>query len=244
MRNIKLVIEYDGTNYAGWQRQNDVPTIQGKVENAISKITSEVVQIIGCSRTDAGVHAKGYIANFYTSSRIQEKKFKAAINSRLPKDIIILDSSEVEEAFHSRYNSKGKTYSYTILNSVDSIAIGKDYVYHYKYPLNVDKMQKGAKYLLGKHDFSTFKSMGSSVKTSVRTVTELNVIKDGNLIRIYASADGFLYNMVRIMVGTLIDVGSGKTNPETVSEILMAKDRSRARVCAPPQGLCLEKVYY
>jgi tRNA pseudouridine38-40 synthase len=244
MRNIKLVIEYDGTNYAGWQRQNDVATIQGKVESAISKITSELVQINGCSRTDAGVHAKGYIANFYTSSRLEAKKFKAAINSKLPKDIIILDSSEVEEAFHARYNSKGKTYSYTILNRYEAVAIGKDYVYHYRFPLNIDKMKKGAEFLVGTHDFSTFKTMGSSVKTSVRTVTELNVTKDGELIKIYASADGFLYNMVRIMVGTLIDVGIGKTEPETVREILLAKDRSRARVCVPAQGLCLEKVYY
>jgi tRNA pseudouridine38-40 synthase len=238
------MIEYDGTNYGGWQRQNNAVTIQEELENAIFNITREHIKLIGCSRTDAGVHAKGFIANFSTDSKLLEDKLKVAINSQLPKNIIILDLREVEENFHARYSSKGKTYSYTILNRADSIAIGKDYVYHYKFPLDIDKIQRGAQQLLGKHDFSAFKSTGSSVKTSVRTITGLDIIKDDNLIKIYVSADGFLYNMVRIIVGTLIDVGNGKIEPDSIGEILNSKDRSKAGACVPAQGLCLEKVYF
>lgn len=244
MRNIKLTIEYDGNNYAGWQRQKNADTIQQTLENAIYHITKERVSVTGCSRTDAGVHAKGFIANFYTASRVPDEKFKPAINSKLPEDIVILDSRQVEEEFHSRYNCKGKTYSYTILNRDNPIALGRKYVYHYKFPLNIEKMQKAAKHLLGVHDFTAFKSTGSSVKTSVRTVTGLDIVKDDNFIKIYASADGFLYNMVRIIVGTLIDVGIGKTEADTVFDILKSKDRTKAGICVPAQGLCLEKVYY
>jgi tRNA pseudouridine38-40 synthase len=244
MRNIKLLIEYDGTNYGGWQRQKNAITIQETIEKGIQKITNEDIQITGCSRTDAGVHAKGFIANFYTNSRISEEKFKTAINSQLPSDIIILDSKEVDIDFHARYNSKGKTYSYTILNANNAAAIGRNYIYHFRWPLNLEAMKKGAAVLVGKHDFGAFRTTGSSVKTSVRTVTQLDVEKNNDLIKIYATADGFLYNMVRIIVGTLLEVGCGKITPERVSEILECKDRSKAGVSVPPQGLCLEKVYY
>lgn len=244
MRNIKLLIEYDGTNYGGWQRQKNAVTIQETLESSINNITKEQIKVTGCSRTDAGVHAKGFIANFYTNSRIPENKFKVAINSQLPKDIIILDSREVDVDFHARYNSKGKTYSYSILNRNDPMAIGRNYIYHYKLPLDLEAMNQGASILIGKHDFAAFRTAGSSVKTSIRTVTQLDVEKDNNFIKIYATADGFLYNMVRIIVGTLLEVGSGKIEPSKIKEILEAKDRSEAGVSVPPQGLCLEKVYY
>ncbi len=246
MKNIKLIIEYDGTNYSGWQRQkqNNVITIQGKIESAIEEITGEKTQITGASRTDAGVHAKGYIGNFYTDSKISVEKFTGAINSKLPLDIVILHSIEVPYEFHSRYNSKGKRYSYTILNRRESVAVGRNYIYNHKEILDVDAMKLGALYFIGTHDFSAFKNLGSSVKTSVRTISQLDIIKDGELIKIYIAADGFLYNMVRIIVGALIRVGEGKIKPNEIKDIIESKERAKAGKSAPPGGLCLEEVFY
>lgn len=246
MKNIKLIIEYDGTNYSGWQRQkqNNVITIQEEIECAIEKITGEKTQITGSSRTDAGVHAKGYIGNFYTDSKISVEKFTGAINSKLPLDIVILHSIEVPYEFHSRYNSKGKRYSYTILNRRESVAVGRNYIYNHKKILDVDAMKLGALYFIGTHDFSAFKNLGSSVKTSVRTISQLDIIKDEDLIKIYIAADGFLYNMVRIIVGALIRVGEGKIEPNEIKNIIESKDRAKAGKSAPPGGLCLEEVFY
>ncbi|MBU3091394.1 tRNA pseudouridine(38-40) synthase TruA [Clostridium sp. CM028] len=246
MKNIKLIIEYDGTNYSGWQRQkqNNVRTIQEKIELAIEEITGEKTQITGSSRTDAGVHAKGYTGNFYTDSKISAEKFTGAINSKLPLDIVILHSIEVPYEFHSRYNSKGKRYSYTILNRRESVAVGRNYIYNHKEILDVDAMKLGALYFIGTHDFSAFKNLGSSVKTSVRTISQLDIIKDEELIKIYIAADGFLYNMVRIIVGALIRVGEGKIKPNEIKDIIESKERAKAGKSAPPGGLCLEEVFY
>ena len=178
MRNIKLIIEYDGTNYAGWQRQNNVITIQEKIERAIEELTGEETQITGSSRTDAGVHAKGYTGNFYTNSKISVEKFTGAINSKLPLDIVILHSFEVPYEFHSRYNSTGKMYSYTILNRRESVAVGRNYIYHHKRILDIEAMKVAAQYFIGTHDFSAFKNLGSSVKTSVRTITQARYHKE------------------------------------------------------------------
>ena len=196
MRNIKIIIEYDGTNYSGWQRQNNVMTIQEKIESAIEELTGEKTQITGSSRTDAGVHAKGYTGNFYTNSKIVIEKFTGAINSKLPRDIVILHSFEVPYEFHSRYNSMGKMYSYTIINRRQAVAVGRDYIYHHKQILDVEAMQIGAQYFMGTHDFSAFKNLGSSAKTSVRTVSRLDIVKNEELIKIYIAADGFLYNKI------------------------------------------------
>lgn len=244
MRNIKLVIEYDGTNYAGWQRQKNAVTIQQEVEEAVQKITGEDVDIIGCSRTDAGVHAKKFVANFKTESRIPEESFKPALNSILPPDIVILDSGEVPLSFHSRYSSTGKMYSYTILNKDEPPAIGRNYVYHYKHKLDVGLMDKACKFFIGTHDFSAFRSSGSSVKSSIRTVRKAYFTQSEDKITFYIEADGFLYNMVRIIVGTLIDVGIHKIAPSDVIEIINSKDRKRASRTVPASGLCLELVYY
>lgn len=244
MRNIKLIIEYDGTKYGGWQRQKNAPTIQEALEKGISLLTGENVEVIGSSRTDAGVHARGFVCNFKTMSSIPEYKFKDAINSKLPSDIVVLNSSEVSLDFHSRYSAVGKTYSYTILNREMRAAIERDYVYHYKNNLDIDKMREGSKYFLGTHDFSAFKNTGSSVKTTVRTIKDLVIIKEGDYIKIYVTGDGFLYNMVRIMVGTLIDVGIGKINESHIKTIIELRDRRNAGKSAPASGLCLEKVYY
>jgi tRNA pseudouridine38-40 synthase len=243
-KNIKVIIEYDGTNYAGWQKQKNAVTIQEVLEKAIGKITGEQIEVTGCSRTDAGVHARGFVGNFFTESRVPVSRFADAINSQLPRDIVVLQSEEVSLDFHSRYNSRGKTYSYTILNRFHPAAIGRGYMYHFRQQVDMDKMKEAASKLVGTHDFSAFKNAGSSVKTSVRTITALIVERQGDSIKIYASADGFLYNMVRIIVGTLVEVGIGKIQPYEIADIILSKDRTRSGRCVPPDGLCLEEVYY
>ena len=244
MRNIKLTIEYDGTRYYGWQRQPTGNTIQQEIEKAISKVTKEEVEIIGSSRTDSGVHAKGYVANFKTEVRMPADKFRDAINCKLPYDIVIVNSEEVPLDFHARYSSRGKTYCYTILNRDYPCAIDKDYVYHHRWKLNVEKMKKACEYFLGTHDFKAFQTPGGSVKTSVRTISDLHIETKGDKINIYVSADGFLYNMVRIIVGTLILVGSDKIEVNFVNDIIESGIRQKAGKCAPAKGLCLEKVFY
>lgn len=244
MRNIKLIIEYDGTNYGGWQKQKNNTTIQGEIEKAIFKITGEVVDLTGSSRTDAGVHARGMVANFTTESRVPSERFREAINSKLPDDISIIKSEEVDENFHARYCCKGKMYSYTIINREEKVAIGKNFVYAVKDELDINKMKEACKFFIGKHDFKAFKTTGSSVKTSVRTIYDLTAEKDGCNIKINISADGFLYNMVRIIVGTLIEVGKDKIEINKISEIIKLGDRTKAGPCVPPNGLVLEEVYY
>ena len=213
MRNIKLTIEYDGTSYGGWQKQKNNRTIQQCIEEAIKLLTGEEVELIGSSRTDAGVHAKGMVANFITNSKIPADKFREAINTKLPDDIGIIKSEEVDKNFHSRYDSKGKTYCYTLVNRYEKVCLGRSYVYQVRDELNYNLMKDAAKYFLGKHDFKAFKTNGSSVKTSVRTISGLELELKGDVLKIFISADGFLYNMVRIIVGTLIEVGKGKIKP-------------------------------
>lgn len=244
MKNIKLTLEYDGTNYGGWQKQNNNRTIQEELEKAIRKATGEDVEVTGSSRTDAGVHARGMVANFKTSSTIPPERFREAVNRNLPDDIAIIKSEEVNKDFHARYNSKGKTYSYTISNRYEKVSIGRNYMLHVKDQLDFDKMQEACKYFIGKHDFEAFKTNGSSVKTSVRTIRELYMEKDNDLIKIFITADGFLYNMVRIIVGTLVEVGKGKIGPDNIKNIILSKDRTKAGPCVQPNGLVLEKVYY
>lgn len=244
MRNIKLTIEYDGSNYSGWQRQKNGISIEETLEEAIKKITNEDIKIVGSSRTDAGVHAKGQVANFTTCSKIPVERFPAAINSKLPPDIAVVNAEEVPLDFHSRYSSKGKMYSYTILNRKTPPALMRNYVTHCAYDLDFEKMKKAAVFFIGTHDFSAFKSTGSSVKTSIRTVNLLELLKDGEIIKMYIEANGFLYNMVRIIAGTLIDVGRGKIPYESIPEIIRSKDRTKSGQTAPASGLCLEKVYY
>ncbi|MBV4416831.1 tRNA pseudouridine(38-40) synthase TruA [Clostridium tyrobutyricum] len=244
MKNIKLVIEYDGTNYSGWQRQKNAMTIQEKLEMAIQKSTGKYCNTIGCSRTDSGVHARQFTCNFLTDSKIPSSKFKMVLNSQLPEDIVVLKSEEVDINFHSRYNTIGKEYSYTIIIGNNRPAIGRNYIYYFQRRLNIDNMKTACKFFIGKHDFSAFKSNGSSAKTSVRTIKKFTVSKQENLIKFIVTGDGFLYNMVRIMVGTLLEVGVGRFSPEYVLDILRSKDRSKAGKPAPGRGLCLEKVFY
>ena len=244
MRNVKLTIEYDGTNYCGWQKQNNEKTIQEEIEKAIYKAVGEVVEVIGSSRTDAGVHARGMVANFKTNATIPFDKFKYAINDKLPDDIAIIESEEVSEDFHARYDSKGKTYCYSIINRQQKPAIGRNYVYHFKWDLDIEKMREACKHFIGKHDFKAFRSLGSSVKTTERTIEELYIESEGEKINIFITADGFLYNMVRIIVGTLLKVGRGKIPVEDIEKIILLGDRKKAGPCVPAQGLILEKVFY
>ena len=244
MRNIKLIIEYDGTKYLGWQKQKIGNTIQGTIEQAIRELTKEEIYLMGSSRTDAGVHAKGFVANFKTESKIPADKFREAINHKLPEDISILQSEEVDEEFHSRYNALGKTYSYSIINRAAKAALSRNYLYQVKFNLDIDLMKEACKEFIGTHDFAAFKTSGSSVKSTVRTIQELYIETDNDLIKIYVTGDGFLYNMVRIIVGTLIMVGNKKIKPSDIKSIIESKDRGKAGFCVPPNGLILEKVYY
>ncbi|GAB6169001.1 tRNA pseudouridine(38-40) synthase TruA [Clostridium carnis] len=244
MKNIKLVIEYDGTNYLGWQKQKIGKTIQETIECAIESLTGENVDLIGSSRTDSGVHARGFVANFKTMSTIPSERFREALNVRLPNDIVIIKSEEVELEFHSRYNAKGKTYSYTILNRDIPSAIGNDYVYYFKTSLNIEAMKESCTYFVGTHDFKAFRSSGSSVKTTIRTISDLHIEINGEYIKIFVTGDGFLYNMVRIIVGTLLLVGTNKIKPNYIKNIIEDKDRNGAGMCVPANGLILEKVFY
>ncbi len=210
MKNIKLILEYDGTNYMGWQKQPKGETIQGTVENAISKITGEKVEVIGCSRTDSKV----------------------------------IKSSQVHDDFHARYDSKGKMYCYTILNTEVRMPICRNFSYHYKKSLDIEKMKDAAKFFIGTHDFEAFRNIGSSVKTTTRTISKVDIVKNEHYIKVYIAADGFLYNMARIMIGTLIDAGNGKIKAEDIPKIILSRDRKKAGKTCSPQGLCLIEVYY
>lgn len=244
MNNIKLTIEYDGTNYYGWQRQKDKISIQEAIESAIASITKENIEVIGSSRTDAGVHAKGFVANFKTSSSVPPNRFREALNTKLPDDIVIIKSEAVNDEFHARYNAKGKTYEYNLLNSEAPSALFRNYSYQPKYNLDVNAMKEAAKYFIGTHDFIAFRTQGSSVKGTIRTIFDLKVEEEDKIIKISVTGDGFLYNMVRIIVGTLIRVGRNKIPASSIIDIINKKDRALAGDCVPPNGLVLKEVYY
>lgn len=244
MRNIKLTIEYDGKGFNGWQKQPNKLNIQGEIENAIERITGEKIEIYASGRTDAGVHAIGQTANFKTNSNIPIEKFCLAINSQLKKSIIIKEATEVDEEFHCRYNCKGKKYRYIINNSINGSAIYRGLEYHMPIKLDVEKMKEATKYFVGRHDFKAFKSSGTSSKSSVREIYTAEVIEDGERIKIELTGSGFLYNMVRIISGTLVDVGLGKIKPEEIKNIIEEKDRTKAGKTLPAHGLYLVEVYY
>ena len=245
MRNIRLTIEYDGKDFNGWQKQPNKLNIQGEIERAIMDITKEEkIELIASGRTDAGVHALGQIANFRTNSTIPIEKFAMAINSKVKKSIIIKKAEEVDEKFHSRYSCKQKTYRYVINNSETGSAIYRYLEYHYPIKLDVKKMKKAIKYFEGEHDFKAFRASGTGSKTSVRKIYEADVVQDGDRIYIELTGSGFLYNMVRIIAGTLIDVGNGKINAEDIPNIIAEGDRKKAGKTLPPNGLFLGKVEY
>ena len=245
MRNIKLVIEYDGKEFNGWQKQPNKLNIQGEIEQAIERITGEKVDLMASGRTDAGVHALGQVANFKTNSNMPIEKFPIALNANLKKSIVIKSAEEVEERFHSRLNCKRKTYRYVINNSKYGTAIYRNLETHIPIKLDIQKMQQAIKYFEGEHDFKAFKASGTSSKSSVRTIYKAEVLDAGNeRIYIELTGNGFLYNMVRIISGTLVDVGLGKIEPEEIENIILSKDRQHAGKTLPPQGLYLLTVEY
>lgn len=242
--NVKLNLEFDGTNYCGWQIQPDAPTVQGILKDAIFNTTGESVMPKGSSRTDSGVHAKGYVCNFRTDTTIPVKKLPYALNCHLPEDIIVTGAEMVDDDFVASGSAIKKTYRYTIDNSEFPNVFYNRYAWHYKYPLNVEKMKEARKHFLGTHDFLGFAASGFSVKTTVRTIYELKIEQSGNIITMDITGNGFLYNMVRIIAGTLIYVGSGKIAPENIPDIIKSRNRTRAGITAPAKGLCLKEVFY
>lgn len=244
MRNIKLTIEYDGKDFNGWQKQPNKLNIQGEIERAIESITGEKVELNASGRTDAGVHSLGQVANFKTQSKIPTEKFAIAINSQVKNSIRIICAEEVDENFHSRYNCKQKTYRYVINNSPYGSAVYRGFEYHMPIKLNFTNMQKAIKHFEGEHDFRAFKSSGTSSKSSVRMIYKTMIKQEKDRIIIELTGNGFLYNMVRIIAGTLVDVGLGKIEPDDIPDIIKSGDRTKAGKTLPPQGLFLVSVDY
>lgn len=244
MKRVRLIISYDGTNYCGWQVQINGITVEEIINRELSSLLGEEIAVIGASRTDSGVHAIGNVAVFDTETRIPAEKISFALNQRLPDDIRIQKSEEVAADFHPRYCDSTKTYEYKILNRKFPDPLNRLYTYFVYMPLDVEKMKIAAEYLVGEHDFASFCSAGSQVKTTTRTVYALDITKERDMINIRISGNGFLYNMVRIIVGTLLKVGLGVYPPEHVGEILEAKDRYQAGPKAPARGLTLVGIEY
>ncbi|QZY54798.1 tRNA pseudouridine(38-40) synthase TruA [Crassaminicella profunda] len=245
MRNIKLTIEYDGSKYNGWQRLgNTENTIQGKLESVISRMTNRKVEIIGSGRTDAGVHALGQIANFKTNTNMNIEEIRDYCNEYLPKDIVIKKVEEVDDRFHARYNAKSKKYLYKIWTGKIPAVFNRKYTYDIQQSLKLEAMKKGASYFIGEHDFEAFCSKKSKKKSMVRQIYNIDITREGNEIHILFHGNGFLHNMVRIMVGTLIEIGQGKRKPEDVKEMIASKVRKNAGPTAPARGLFLYEVDY
>lgn len=244
MKRVKLVVAYDGTNYHGWQVQDNGITIEEVLNRTISELVQEDIKVIGASRTDAGVHACGNVAVFDTESRIPGDKFSFALNQRLPEDIRIQESCEVDADFHPRYADTVKTYEYNILNRRFELPSKRLYAAFCYYPMNIERMNQAAAYLVGEHDFKSFCSAGAQVQTTVRTIYAVNVTKEDDMVHIRITGNGFLYNMVRIIAGTLMQVGTGLMEPEQVKEILEARDRSKAGPTAVAKGLTLVEIRY
>ena len=244
MKRVKLIVAYDGTAYCGWQVQPNGSTIEGELNAALTILTGENIQVIGASRTDAGVHGLCNVAVFDTESPIPGEKFSYALNQRLPEDIRVRDSEEVAPDFHPRHQASRKTYAYRILNAEFPDPTKRLYTHFTYHKMDVSQMQKAAEYFVGEHDFKSFCSPAATVESTVRTIYKCQVSKEGELITIEVQGNGFLYNMVRIMAGTLMEVGCGRMLPEQIPDILKQKDRNAAGPTAPAKGLCLVKYEY
>lgn len=240
----KLTLCYDGSLYHGWQRQKNALTVQEVIEEALSKLLKADITVAGCSRTDAGVHAKEFVCSFDADMSIPGCKVPFALNAVLPDDISVLDCISVTPDFHARFSCIGKEYIYLIDNSPHKNPFMRNYACHYPYKLDFDKMLIAAEAMHGIRDYSAFCASGSTVKDFVRNLNYVKIYKSENIITIKTSADGYLYNMVRIIAGTLLSAGNGKIAPDSVNEIIDSRDRRRAGVTAPPEGLYLNRVYY
>lgn len=245
MLNYKLIIAYDGTRYKGWQKlKNNNDTIQGKLENVLSRMTGEEIQLIGAGRTDAGVHARAQVANFHTNFNTSPTEIFKYCTAYLPKDIALILVEEVNSRFHARFNAASRRYVYQIRTGLTPNPFDNQYRLHIPESLNIDLMKEAAAYLTGCHDFSSFTSRKSKTKSNKRTITRLDFLRDGNNLDIIYEADGFLHNMVRIISGTLIEVGMGTIKPSHVQEILLQKVRANAGYTVSPHGLFLDKVIF
>ena len=243
--NYRLELMYDGSAFSGWQRQKNARTVCGEIEKAIKVITKEEIELCGVSRTDAGVHALEYVANFFLQSDFPDEKLVAGINALVPDGISVKKAEKCDQGFNARFDVKSKTYVYTIDNTAYGNTFLKNFAWHYKFPLDFKEMQQACSHFLGTHDFSSFMSQGGTAKTFERTIYDAKVFYDGDsIIKFSVTGDGFLYNMVRIMAGTLVWVGKGAINADEIPDIILSKDRKRAGVTAPPHGLMLYKLYY
>lgn len=244
MRRLKLTVQYDGTDYAGFQRQPRVPTIQQALEEAVGECLGHGVRCLAAGRTDAGVHALGQVVTVDADVPIPLKAVPVAFTSKLPPSIAVTEASEVEPSFHPRFDAKWKRYVYRVVSRpVRSPFLGR-YAWCVPWPLSLEAMAAGAEHVIGCHDFRSFCAAGSDVDSYERDVMRLDIAQDGDVSEIWIEADGFLYKMVRIIVGTLVEVGRDRRAPEAISQIIQARDRGQAGRTAPPQGLCLAKVGY
>ena len=243
-RRIRLIVSYDGTNYVGWQLQENGVSVQQRLNEAALFVTGERIQMHGSGRTDSGVHARAQVAHFDTSARMPADKFAIALNMRLPADIRVLYSEEAPEEFHARFSAKNKTYRYTVKLGLHADVFSRYYALHAYQKLDFSAMQRAASYALGEHDFSAFMSVGSTLSNTVRTITTSEWTRSGNTLTYEVSANGFLYNMVRILAGTMLEVGSGKLPEDAIARAISSKRRDDAGGTAPPHGLCLWRVQY
>jgi tRNA pseudouridine38-40 synthase len=243
-RKIKLLIQYDGSVYHGWAAQPGMPTIQGTLTDAIEKLTGRRVELLGSSRTDAGVHALGQVAMFTIDSPVPTENFTRALNNMLPDDIAVMEAVEVPDSFDPISNTKSKIYRYTIYTGSIRPVMQIRYCWHRPGKLDVEAMQAAAKILLGTHDFKSFASAADTRESSIRTIITCQVAGQGEWITFDVQADGFLYNMVRNIVGTLVEVGRGRWTTQDIEKILAAKNRTEAGPIAPASGLCLMRIFY
>ncbi len=244
MRRIMLVLAYDGTNFYGYQVQNDDRTVQKVVQDALYTLTGENIKSVASGRTDSGVHAQGQVVHFDTNSTIPASKFKDALNSLLDKDVRILKSKQVKNDFHARYDAKSKIYKYTIYNGDVENPLNSRYTAFYPYKIDFDKINDAIKEIVGTHDFKCFLASGSQVQNTVRTIDYIKVTKKAKTITFTIKGNGFLYNMVRIIVGTLLDVSQGRLTAQNVKDAIELKSRKLCGKTMPPNGLCLYKVFY
>lgn len=244
MHNYKMTIQYDGGRYSGWQRQGNTPnTIQGKLEQALTRLIGQEIELSGSGRTDGGVHALGQVANFRAKAFLDCEQFRRHLNEALPEDIYVSDLRLAGDRFHARFSAKEKVYRYTIENGAERNVFARKYVYHLPETLDLQRMQDTAALLLGTHDFKGF-STGRTKKTTVRHLSSIDIRREGANVTLTFTGNGFLYNMVRILAGTLIEAGLGQRAPESVLSVLETGDRSGAGFTAPAQGLCLMEVRY
>lgn len=239
-----MVVAYDGTNYCGWQVQPNGITVEEVLNRSLSNLLGEKIEVMGASRTDSGVHSLGNVAVFDTNTRMPADKIAFALNQRLPEDIVVQGSCEVPSDWHPRYQESTKTYEYRILNRTFRMPTRRLDTYFYHYPLDVEQMSEAASYLVGTHDFASFCAANAQVKSTVRTIYSCTAQKENDIITIRVTGNGFLYNMVRIIAGTLIEVGAGKCRPEEIKDILAAENRDAAGPTAPAQGLTMMGIEY